>query len=95
MCLRGSQLTASVKSNSSKHHRLGYEIRAVGLYSIKQAESGAFKNRTTHLPLGFSPPVPGGAKNAVEHQFLNVGWAVHPEVVQGFLKANGVKFAVT
>jgi len=52
------------------------------------------QSRTTHLPLGFSPPVPGEAKNAVEHQFLNVGWAVHPEVVQAFLKENGVKFDV-
>jgi len=52
------------------------------------------QSRTSHLALGFNPPVPGGAKDAVEHQFLNVGWAVHPEVVHAFLKDNGVGFDI-
>ena len=66
----------------------------MGLYFDQAGRVWGIQSRTTHLPLGFSPPVPGGAKNAVEHQFLNVGWAVHPEVVQAFLKENGVKFDV-
>jgi len=27
-----------------------------------------------------------------EHQFLNVGWGVHPELIVAFLKDNGAKF---
>jgi Trypsin-like peptidase domain len=52
------------------------------------------QSRTVHLPLGFSPPVPDGRKKEVEHQFLNVGWAVHPDVVYSFLKENRIKFTV-
>ena len=30
-----------------------------------------------------------------EHQFLNVGWGVHPELIVVFLKDNGVKFTLS
>ncbi len=52
------------------------------------------QSRTSHLSLGFSPPVPDGRKDEVEHQFLNVGWAVHPDVIHGFLTENRIKFTV-
>lgn len=48
------------------------------------------QSRTVSLPLGFDPVVASGQKK--EHQFLNVGLGVHPEVVRQFLKDNGVKF---
>jgi hypothetical protein len=48
------------------------------------------QSHTTHLDLGFAPAAPSGPKGAKEHQFLNVGRAVHPTTLIGFLSANGV-----
>lgn len=42
------------------------------------------QSQTSHLSLGFDPAIPG-KENQREHQFINVGWAVHPETVNGFL----------
>jgi hypothetical protein len=53
------------------------------------------QSHTTNLPLGFSPPVPGGKPGQVEHQFLNVGRATHPETVVGLLKEAGVAFQLS
>jgi hypothetical protein len=53
------------------------------------------QSRTRHYPLGFNPPVPNGKPGQVEHQFLNVGWGVHPLTVTEFMKDNGVDFAVS
>lgn len=50
------------------------------------------QSRTIHLHLGFSPPVPGG-KGEKEHQFLNLGWGVHPETVSGLLDEKGIEYA--
>lgn len=41
---------------------------------------------TQHFPLGFSPNIRG----TVEHQFLNVGWAVHSKQIIKFLGDNNV-----
>jgi len=30
-----------------------------------------------------------------EHQFLNVGWGVHPELIVAFLRDNHVKFSLS
>lgn len=51
------------------------------------------QSSTHHLDLGFSPTTTRGKTKVVEHQFLNVGLGVHPEIVDGFLTAKGVKFA--
>jgi hypothetical protein len=53
------------------------------------------QSRTIHIPLGFSPPVQGGKKGQVEHQFLNLGWGVHPATVLGHMKERGVAFALS
>ena len=50
------------------------------------------QSSTTHYPLGFDPPVPGGSGNEREHQFLNVGRAMHMESIMGALNKFGVKF---
>lgn len=55
----------------------------------------AIQSSTAHYPLGFNPPVPGGKKGEVEHQFLNVGLGVHVETIVGFLKANGVAYQLS
>ena len=54
------------------------------------------QSNTQNLPLGFDPSVPvenGDAPSKrKEFQFLNVGWAVHPETIVGFLKEKGIRF---
>ena len=50
------------------------------------------QSHTMHHPLGFRPPVPGGAPDQVEHQFINTGLAVHPNVIRGFLDAEGIDY---
>lgn len=50
------------------------------------------QSRTIHYPLGFNPPVPGGKKGEVEHQFMNAGWGTHPETLVGALRDRGVNF---
>ena len=48
------------------------------------------QSRTTHYELGFTPPVIQRGKKTVEHQFLNVGWAVHPVTLVGALQEQNV-----
>ena len=50
---------------------------------------------TAHYQLGFSPPVPGGAKDQKEHQFLNVGLGTHVETVLGLFQERGITFQVS
>ncbi|MDH4226831.1 MAG: serine protease [Deltaproteobacteria bacterium] len=46
------------------------------------------QSRTAHLPLGF-----GAAERPGEaERFLDVGWAVHPEIITAFMKDRGVEF---
>jgi Trypsin-like peptidase domain len=52
----------------------------------------AIQSRTINLSLGFDPVVTKGEKKVGEHQFLNLGWGVHPEVVRQFLQETGVMF---
>ena len=53
------------------------------------------QSHTSHLPLGFSPGVPGGRPHEKEHQFLNVGRGVHPATIVGVLKKSGIKHSVS
>ncbi len=57
-----------------------------------KANVWGIQSRTTHLPLGFTPTAKSGDKIVVENQFLNVGWAIHPEVITTFLKERSVEF---
>lgn len=52
----------------------------------------AVQSRTAHFPLGFNPKVQQKQKKVEEHQFLNVGWGIHPELIIAFLRDNHVKF---
>lgn len=54
----------------------------------------AIQSRTAHLPLGFSPEVPG-KPGQNEHQFLNVGLGVHPDTLFAFFKQQNVQFQVS
>jgi len=51
--------------------------------------------QTAHFPLGFSPKVKKGTKEVEEHQFLNVGLGVHPELIVAFLVDNGISFKLS
>jgi len=55
----------------------------------------AIQSRTHHFPLGFSPKVLRDGKEVEEHQFLNVGWGIHPEVIVSFLRDNGIRFKLS
>ena len=55
----------------------------------------SIQSQTRHLPLGFSPPVPNGKKNEVEHQFLNVGWGTHPATIAGLLSECGISYELS
>lgn len=57
-----------------------------------QAVVWGIQSHTMHHALGFRPPVPGGATEQVEHQFLNTGLAVHAVVIRRFLDAKGIEF---
>lgn len=49
----------------------------------------ALQSLTQHYPLGFSPQL----RDTVEHQFLNVGWGIHGQVILDFLKEKNVTVA--
>lgn len=55
----------------------------------------AVQSQTRHMPLGFSPPVPGAQNGEVEHQFMNVGWGAHPATIIGFLAERGIKHSLS
>jgi len=55
----------------------------------------AIQSRTNHFPLGFSPKVIRQRREVEEHQFLNVGLGVHPELLVAFLKDNDIKFELS
>lgn len=55
----------------------------------------AIQAQTSHLPLGFSPRVPGGKDDEKEHQFLNVGLGVHPETLLGAFNHLQIKHQVS
>lgn len=55
----------------------------------------AIQSRTHHFPLGFSPKVKKAGREVEEHQFLNVGWGVHPELIVAFLRDNGIAFKLS
>lgn len=50
------------------------------------------QSRTQHFPLGFSPKIKRNNKEVEEHQFLNVGWGVHPNLIFDFLNEYKIKF---
>ncbi|GAI45805.1 unnamed protein product [marine sediment metagenome] len=53
------------------------------------------QSRTQHLPLGFSPKIKKAGKETEEHQFINVGWGIHPETLIHFLQDKKVSFNVS
>ncbi len=61
----------------------------------RQGTVWAIQCMTSHLPLGFNPPVPGGRPGETEHQFLNVGMGVHPDTLFGVFHKEGIKFAIS
>ncbi len=52
----------------------------------------AIQSRTKHFQLGFNPKIKKNGKEVEEHQFLNAGLGVHPELIVAVLKDNGVRF---
>lgn len=55
----------------------------------------AIQSRTQHHPLGFAPVINKNGKPVEEHQFLNAGLGVHPELITAFLTDNGIKFNIS
>ena len=50
------------------------------------------QSHTLHYPLGFNPSLGGGGQGRSEHQFFNVGLAVHAGVITAFLNAEDVPY---
>ena len=51
------------------------------------------QSRTHHLNLGFNPGLQKGDEIVEEHQFLNVGIAVHPNEILDLCAEKGVRVA--
>lgn len=47
---------------------------------------------TTHIPLGFSPPVTINGKQTVEHQFINLGMGPSAKTITAVLTDLGINF---
>jgi len=52
------------------------------------------QSRTHHLNLGFSPQIEVEGEKVAEHQFLNVGLAVHPAELIDLLDEKGIAFTL-
>ena len=57
-----------------------------------EAHVWGIQSHTMHHPLGFHPPAPGAAPGQVEHQFLNMGLAVHVGVIRRLLDSRGIAY---
>ena len=53
------------------------------------------QSRTAHIPLGFNPTVTANGRTFEEHQFINLGWAVHVRLILEALRARGVQVDVS
>jgi hypothetical protein len=53
------------------------------------------QSRTAHIPLGFNPTVSANGRTFEEHQFINLGWAVHVRLILDALRARGVEVKVS
>ena len=50
----------------------------------------SIQSSTAHFDLGFNQKIQLNGKDIDEHQFIHVGFGVHPETLVGFLRENGV-----
>ena len=53
------------------------------------------QSRTAHLPLGFNPTVTANGRTIEEHQFINLGWAVHVRLILDALRARGIQVDIS
>jgi hypothetical protein len=53
------------------------------------------QSRTAHLPLGFNPTITVNGRTFEEHQFINLGWAVHVRLILDALRARGVEVDIS
>jgi len=53
------------------------------------------QSRTAHIPLGFNPTVTVNGRTFDEHQFINLGWAVHVRLILDALRARGVEVDIS
>ena len=53
------------------------------------------QSRTAHVALGFNPTVTSGGRTFEEHQFINLGWAVHVRLILDALRERGVRVDVS
>ena len=61
----------------------------------RQGAVWGIQSKTMHYELGFAPQAKQGGGRQKEHQFLNAGWATHPETIVGFLDSCGISFTKT
>ena len=58
----------------------------------KEGRVWAIQSRTAHIPLGMNPVMAKGERGREAEQFLNVSWAIHPEIIVKFLKEHKIDF---
>jgi hypothetical protein len=96
--------TREILAGPSQHHKQS-EIRFIETSSAGlRGQSGGplfdqngivwgIQSTTQSFDLGFNPNLKLTSGKEVEvHQFMNVGWAVHPKTIHEFLTAEGVSF---
>ena len=64
------------------------------IFDLNGAVCG-MQSKTAHLPLGFSPEVEVDGEKVTEHQFMNVGLAVHAQTMLDFFTRHGVQATVS
>ncbi|MFO8100815.1 MAG: trypsin-like peptidase domain-containing protein [Dehalococcoidia bacterium] len=97
--------TRNVHSGKSKDGKYDIEFLETSSPGLQGQSGGpifdvagtvwAIQSRTMHFPLGFSPRVKRGEWEIEENQFLNVGWGVHPRLLTGILRDNGLNFKLS
>ncbi len=97
--------TRNVRAGKSKDGKYEVEFLETSSPGLRGQSGGpifdvngvvwAIQSRTMHFPLGFSPKITGDGREIEEHQFLNVGWGVHPRLLVSFLRDKGIKFELS
>jgi hypothetical protein len=60
-----------------------------------QGRLWGIQSHTKHFDLGFSPEIERNGRKITEHQFLNAGWGIHPQVLVDMLRELGVELTMS
>ena len=75
---RGVRLESSPRPRFIETSSPGLQGQSGGPVFDTEGRLWGIQSRTRHLDLGFSPQLEAAGEQVIEHQFLNIGLAVHP-----------------